>query len=120
MEKLETTLKGKAFLSAVSSGLIPETEDGFDEERFERFWESMKNDAYSSYPEEKANLDKIFEGITDLEAEEKRGWRKQVLWRMQIDNEKNIEIRDGINRLYWLTLISHIVWLIIYLKTSVF
>lgn len=38
-EKISITLKGRALVDAVDSGLIPETDDGWDDTGFLRFWE---------------------------------------------------------------------------------
>jgi hypothetical protein len=41
--KYGLSAKGTAFLTAIECGLIPETDDGYEDEKFSEFWEkSMK------------------------------------------------------------------------------
>lgn len=43
-EKISITLKGRALVDAIDSGLIPETDDGWDDTGFLRFWELFEPD----------------------------------------------------------------------------
>lgn len=38
------TNKGRAFLAAYEAGLIPKTDSGYDETKFEQFWDAFEKD----------------------------------------------------------------------------
>lgn len=69
------TPKGIAFLSAIKAGFIEETDNEYDETKFNVFWELFERDLLKHYHNEMKQFSRIFNNLgekRELEAERKR------------------------------------------------